>query len=127
MIDHILGRPSATVRRSQIFLVLFFFLWRLYKGRGPPINSLDGPFTARIPRRVRRRTWLWRLWIGFAGRSRGWKWVGKLNAKLRACCHACNLSRHLTRRTLEPVSADPGNIDGNVRYPPFRRSDRLWT
>jgi hypothetical protein len=32
MIDHILGKPSPTFRRVQVFLVIFFWSWRLYVG-----------------------------------------------------------------------------------------------
>lgn len=32
MIDHILGRPSRSLRRAQVFLIIFFWSWRLYIG-----------------------------------------------------------------------------------------------
>lgn len=32
MIDHILGKPSPTYRRLQVFLVILFWSWRLYLG-----------------------------------------------------------------------------------------------
>ncbi|EGG06792.1 hormone-sensitive lipase [Melampsora larici-populina 98AG31] len=38
MIDHLLGRPSASWKRTQVALVLLFWAWRLRAGnpRGPP-------------------------------------------------------------------------------------------
>jgi hypothetical protein len=90
MIDHILGRPSPTIRRSQIFLVLFFWIWRLYKGDGAaPLPSrafgASAPLpSARVGSSARtKRTWAWRLWIALVGRSR-WTFglAGKLNHRL---------------------------------------------
>ncbi|OCH95128.1 alpha/beta-hydrolase [Obba rivulosa] len=37
MIDHILGRPSPYWKRAQVFLVIFFWLWRIFNG------NPDGP------------------------------------------------------------------------------------
>ncbi|KAF5393231.1 hypothetical protein D9757_000749 [Collybiopsis confluens] len=37
MIDHLLGRPNPHWKRFQVFLVIFFWLWRiLQSGSGPP-------------------------------------------------------------------------------------------
>ncbi|KAF8577110.1 alpha/beta-hydrolase [Ramaria rubella] len=39
MIDHLLGRPSVSWKRSQVFLVIFFWIWRLRSGNaeGPKL------------------------------------------------------------------------------------------
>ncbi|TFK44388.1 Alpha/Beta hydrolase protein [Crucibulum laeve] len=37
MIDHLVGRPSPSWKRTQVFLVIFFWLWRIVRGNaGPP-------------------------------------------------------------------------------------------
>ncbi|KAJ7076323.1 Alpha/Beta hydrolase protein [Mycena belliarum] len=38
MIDHIFGRPNPSWKRTQVFLTIFFWLWRILHGnpRGPP-------------------------------------------------------------------------------------------
>ncbi|THV02436.1 alpha/beta-hydrolase [Dendrothele bispora CBS 962.96] len=37
MIDHLVGRPSPSWKRTQVFLVIFFWLWRILKSNsGPP-------------------------------------------------------------------------------------------
>ncbi|KAF5370750.1 hypothetical protein D9758_001917 [Tetrapyrgos nigripes] len=37
MIDHLIGRPNPSWKRTQVFLVIFFWLWRIVKGNsGPP-------------------------------------------------------------------------------------------
>ncbi|KAJ3869765.1 Alpha/Beta hydrolase protein [Lentinula novae-zelandiae] len=37
MIDHLVGRPSPSWKRAQVFLVIFFWLWRILRGgSGPP-------------------------------------------------------------------------------------------
>ncbi|KAF9010525.1 Alpha/Beta hydrolase protein [Cyathus striatus] len=37
MIDHLAGRPSPSWKRTQVFLVIFFWLWRIVRGNtGPP-------------------------------------------------------------------------------------------
>ncbi|GFZ46234.1 hypothetical protein JCM24511_04481 [Saitozyma sp. JCM 24511] len=97
MLDQILGRPSPTIRRSQVFLVLFFCIWRLYKGDGSvphphPLQSPSrtvsaaGPLpSGRISGAARkRRLWAWRIWVALVGRSR-WSvgWADKLNARLK--------------------------------------------
>lgn len=99
MLDQILGRPSPTIRRSQVFLVLFFCIWRLYKGDGSvphphPLQSPSrtvsaaGPLpSGRISGAARkRRLWAWRIWVALVGRSR-WSvgWADKLNARLSEC------------------------------------------
>ncbi|ODO03459.1 hormone-sensitive lipase [Cryptococcus wingfieldii CBS 7118] len=95
MIDQILGRPSPTLRRSQIWLILFFWVWRLYKGDGAPRPLGRNPASAFIPgssrvsggigERVRDRaakSWLWKLWVELLGR-RLVTWMGKVNDRLR--------------------------------------------
>ncbi|EMD37855.1 hypothetical protein CERSUDRAFT_123688 [Gelatoporia subvermispora B] len=37
MIDHLFGRPSPSWKRTQVFLVIFFWLWRIFNG------NPDGP------------------------------------------------------------------------------------
>ncbi|KAJ7703015.1 Alpha/Beta hydrolase protein [Mycena rosella] len=39
MIDHIFGRPNASWKRTQVFLIIFFWLWRILRGNpnGPPV------------------------------------------------------------------------------------------
>lgn len=91
MIDHVLGRPSPTLRRTQIFLVLFFWVWRLYKGDGAAprptrTSTAAGSFpSGRIGGRVSRgkKSWLVRLWVALVGRrGYGMGWMGKLNERL---------------------------------------------
>jgi hypothetical protein len=101
MLDQILGRPSPTIRRSQVFLVLFFCIWRLYKGDGN--GSVPHPHPLQSPSRTisavgplpsgrisgaarKRRLWAWRIWVALVGRSR-WSvgWADKLNARLSEC------------------------------------------
>ncbi|KAE9390381.1 alpha/beta-hydrolase [Gymnopus androsaceus JB14] len=37
MIDHLVGRPNPSWKRTQVFLVIFFWLWRIIRGgSGPP-------------------------------------------------------------------------------------------
>ncbi|KIK67220.1 hypothetical protein GYMLUDRAFT_69413 [Collybiopsis luxurians FD-317 M1] len=36
MIDHILGRPSPSWKRAQVFLVIFFWVWRIVRGGSTP-------------------------------------------------------------------------------------------
>ncbi|KAG7098753.1 hypothetical protein E1B28_000662 [Marasmius oreades] len=37
MIDHLLGRPNPSWKRTQVFLVLLFWIWRIVRGSdGPP-------------------------------------------------------------------------------------------
>ena len=105
MIDQILGRPSRSLRRFQISVVLFFWIWRLYKGDGahPPLPGTRTS-TAYSPLKSagvgaggaagagfsaaarRKRTWLWRLWVIIAGRSRTTiGWMGKINDRLSTC------------------------------------------
>ncbi|WVQ77997.1 hypothetical protein IAT38_000078 [Cryptococcus sp. DSM 104549] len=97
MIDHILGRPSPTLRRSQIFLVLFFWIWRLYKGDGAPrplpspsgTSSAFGPGpSGRVGDRAKAmagsasKGLLWRLWVQLVGR-RAVGWMEKVNDKMK--------------------------------------------
>ncbi|WWC69585.1 uncharacterized protein I206_103528 [Kwoniella pini CBS 10737] len=85
MIDHILGRPSPALRRSQIFLVLFFWLWRLYKGDGaarptPTTSALGALPSQRIGQA--QRAWLATIWVKIVGR-RMVMWIGKANERLK--------------------------------------------
>ncbi|WWC85387.1 uncharacterized protein L201_000250 [Kwoniella dendrophila CBS 6074] len=90
MIDHILGRPSPTLRRTQIFLVLFFWIWRLYKGDGAPRPTLSGTaFGASTSQRAgglsgRRleRAWIARIWVKIVGR-RMVRWISRVNDRLK--------------------------------------------
>ncbi|KAK8869902.1 hypothetical protein IAR55_000470 [Kwoniella newhampshirensis] len=94
MIDHILGRPSPTLRRGQIFLVLFFWLWRLYKGDGglrpTPTSSSIGPGpSGRVTNAGAngrggpgKGSWIWRLWVAVVGR-RAVGYMGKINERLK--------------------------------------------
>ncbi|ORX39743.1 Alpha/Beta hydrolase protein [Kockovaella imperatae] len=98
MIDHILGRPSPSLRRAQILLVLSFWVWRLYKGDGAPrpkptpshgyppvpypsvrVGAARGASSA-VGRR--KNGWLVRLWIGLVGR-RFVRWIGRVNERLK--------------------------------------------
>ncbi|KAL7422192.1 hypothetical protein Q5752_002838 [Cryptotrichosporon argae] len=87
MLEHILGRPSRSVRRTQVFLVLFFWVWRLYRGegaaraRGPPshahahlhdgaVGRVLGARPAALLGRVARALRRWRgRWIGGVNRA----------------------------------------------------------
>ncbi|KAJ6587092.1 Alpha/Beta hydrolase protein [Mycena vulgaris] len=39
MIDHLFGRPNPSWKRTQVFLIIFFWLWRILRGNpnGPPL------------------------------------------------------------------------------------------
>ena len=69
MIDQILGRPSPSIRRNQILLVIFFWLWRLYRGDGsllPPTRtrSAIGPRSSSgLARVTRNKSWAWRFLV----------------------------------------------------------------
>jgi len=41
MIDHVLGKPSPLWKRAQVFLVIFFWGWRLYIGDGKRSRRRD--------------------------------------------------------------------------------------
>ncbi|OCF55305.1 hormone-sensitive lipase [Kwoniella mangroviensis CBS 10435] len=89
MIDHILGRPSPALRRTQIFLVLFFWIWRLYKGDGAPRSSLTRSAISPSPSQraqlrgpQNQRAWIARLWVKIVGR-RMVRWIGNMNEKLK--------------------------------------------
>jgi hypothetical protein len=138
MIDHILGRPSASIRRSQIFLVLFFWIWRLYKGDGAPLPTRTisglpaGPSGVPRPggggKGVKgRKTWWWRLWVGLVGRSKfGVGWMNKINERLSELSMPGSEVRELMLRTLYTLSTDPGDIHHTVRSEASRRSTRYW-
>ncbi|KAG6903100.1 hypothetical protein C0995_006287 [Termitomyces sp. Mi166 len=36
MIDHLVGRPNPSWKRAQVFLVIFFWLWRIIRGNSRP-------------------------------------------------------------------------------------------
>ncbi|WRT67030.1 uncharacterized protein IL334_003996 [Kwoniella shivajii] len=90
MIDHILGRPSPALRRTQIFLVLFFWIWRLYKGDGAPrptpSRSAIGPSPSSrigiLGGGTKGRAWITRIWVKIAGR-RMVRWMSRLNERLK--------------------------------------------
>ncbi|KAJ7772533.1 Alpha/Beta hydrolase protein [Mycena maculata] len=44
MIDHLFGRPNPYWKRAQVFLIVFFWLWRILRGnpKGPPFLFLRG-------------------------------------------------------------------------------------
>nr|ODN81222.1 hormone-sensitive lipase [Cryptococcus depauperatus CBS 7841] len=83
MIDQLLGRPSPKVRRTQIFLILFFWIWRLYKGDGATnIRPRRAAFRLRSEPRRGKGSWVWRLWVGLVGR-RMVALMGKVNQRLK--------------------------------------------
>ncbi|EKM80690.1 hypothetical protein AGABI1DRAFT_71161 [Agaricus bisporus var. burnettii JB137-S8] len=53
MFDHIFGRPSPSWKRNQVFLVLFFWIWRIIKAKKGPPKILWLP---RLNRRLQRFT-----------------------------------------------------------------------
>ncbi|WVQ98635.1 hypothetical protein IAU59_005765 [Kwoniella sp. CBS 9459] len=98
MIDHILGRPSPALRRTEICFFLCFWIWRLYKGDGAPKPLTPSPSVTRsafaaasstrvgksgqeLRRRV-RGSWIWRLWVSWFGRRLA-GWMGKVNDRLQ--------------------------------------------
>lgn len=106
MIDQILGRPSPTLRRSQIFLILFFWVWRLYKGdgaqqtmisprvsAGPTATSTAGPSVTservgggragKVD--IRNRIWVLRAFrMIFGGKKMpiGLGWIARMNERI---------------------------------------------
>lgn len=109
MLDQVLGRPSKDLRRVQIFLVLFFWIWRLYKGDGaerPAIAGIAG---------TRRRPFFWRLWVSLVGR-RAIRWMGKMNERLSGYFYRSDITR-LSSRTLHTLTACIGDVDHVVRRP----------
>ncbi|WVR05070.1 hypothetical protein IAU60_002082 [Kwoniella sp. DSM 27419] len=93
MIDHILGRPSPAIRRTEFLLVVFFWVWRLYKGDGasmPRAGSqplglsagAGGQGVKPTTRRTIRDSWIVELWLRWFGRRLA-RWRGKVNHKLR--------------------------------------------
>ena len=93
MLDQILGRPSRTIRRTQVLAIIFFFIWRLLKGDGAPhrpsaIRHLNfsetGPYAANALARVGKdKSWAWRLWVALVGR-RAVAFMSRLNYRLSA-------------------------------------------
>lgn len=126
MIDHILGRPSPTLRRTQIFLVLFFWIWRLYKGDGAPRPTLTG--SAFGPSQSQRaglngkqleRAWIARIWVKIVGR-RMVRWISRMNDKLsKLCYHAqagiiqhsdCSIFQYLSVEHFTPYQLVLGTL-----------------
>ncbi|PPQ99438.1 hypothetical protein CVT24_005245 [Panaeolus cyanescens] len=52
MIDHLIGRPSPSWKRTQVFLVIIFWLWRIIRGNSGP------PRIAWLPRFNRALRWI---------------------------------------------------------------------
>ncbi|KAF8518785.1 Alpha/Beta hydrolase protein [Gautieria morchelliformis] len=63
MIDHILGRPSLSWKRTQVFLVIFFWLWRVRRG------GAEGPklfWIRRLNRRMSMQRFTpWQIIVSF--------------------------------------------------------------
>lgn len=59
MIDHILGKPSPLWRRTQVFLVILFWVFRLYIGDG----------------RIRSNSRFARKLAAGMEKSRWWRWL----------------------------------------------------
>ncbi|KAJ3557825.1 hypothetical protein NP233_g11644 [Leucocoprinus birnbaumii] len=60
MIDHIIGRPNPSWKRAQVFLVLFFWTWRIVKAKEGPPRILWLP---RINRKLRSLDFLPSYWL----------------------------------------------------------------
>ncbi|KIJ49651.1 hypothetical protein M422DRAFT_74669 [Sphaerobolus stellatus SS14] len=60
MIDQLLGRPNPTYKRTQVLLLIFFWIWRLRKGHSEGPNFLG---FRRINRGFRRFT-PWQVIVG---------------------------------------------------------------
>ncbi|EAU91714.1 hormone-sensitive lipase [Coprinopsis cinerea okayama7 len=53
MIDHLVGRPNPSWKRTQVFLVILFWLWRIVRGASGPPRIL---FLPRANRALQRFT-----------------------------------------------------------------------
>ncbi|KAF6761258.1 Alpha/Beta hydrolase protein [Ephemerocybe angulata] len=53
MIDHLVGRPNPSWKRTQVYLVILFWLWRIVRGSSGPPRLL---FLPRINRALQRFT-----------------------------------------------------------------------
>ncbi|TFK26526.1 alpha/beta-hydrolase [Coprinopsis marcescibilis] len=53
MIDHLVGRPNPSWKRTQVFLVIIFWVWRIVRGTSGPPRFL---FLPRINRTLQRFT-----------------------------------------------------------------------
>lgn len=53
MIDHLVGRPSPSWKRIQVFVVIFFWFWRISKGHSRPPRLL---WLRRVDRFLQRYT-----------------------------------------------------------------------
>lgn len=53
MIDHLVGRPNPSWKRTQVFLVVLFWLWRILQGNSGPPRIL---WLSRLNRYLRRFT-----------------------------------------------------------------------
>lgn len=137
MIDHVLGRPSPTLRRTQIFLVLFFWVWRLYKGDGAVprpsrTTTAAGPLPSGRAGGIRSRgrvSWLLKLWVTLVGkRGYGMGWIGRINQRMSerisGSITRCTLigverwdaSLKWYRRTLHSLPAHPRDLDFRLRH-----------
>ncbi|EIW69571.1 hypothetical protein TREMEDRAFT_30684 [Tremella mesenterica DSM 1558] len=90
MIDSLLGRPSPLLRRTQVFLVLFFWIWRLVKGDGgfyspTGTTSANGPLPSwRVGDGMKKRKkGLLRGLMGMVFGKRGQGWIGRMNERLK--------------------------------------------
>ncbi|TXT13770.1 hypothetical protein VHUM_01137 [Vanrija humicola] len=83
MLDSILGRPSQTVRRTQVFLVVFFWVWRLYKGDGSAMGRATQTGRHRPRSVAQNKTWWRRIWTALVGRTRGMPWMTNVNERLK--------------------------------------------
>lgn len=113
MLDQVLGRPSPTVRRTQIFLVLFFWIWRLYKGDG---SGMGVGRPRRVTRRTPRdatytRTWWRRVWAFLVARRSGPRWMTNINLRLSesslSSSRGCDVQGRLAltqKNHLHPIS-----------------------
>lgn len=131
MIGQLLGRPSPALRRGQVFLILFFWIWRLYKGDGSYMRSTPTGYNRSMPsHRVRpvahlaptiavpAKVWWRRVWSFLVARRTGTRWMTNINERLSESHDLCKpRTMVLTspRRVLHPVSAYSRHNDPRVR------------
>lgn len=84
MIDQLLGRPSPTVRTSETYLVLFFWIWRLYKGSAVRVQSGRRHNVQRynLAAVTRNQAWWRRVWSFLVARDSGKSWMTSINHRL---------------------------------------------
>lgn len=58
MIDHLVGRPSPSWKRAQVFLVILFWLWRIVRGNSGPPRVL---WLTRVNRAITKRFTPWQI------------------------------------------------------------------